>query len=271
MAPSSRVMDPVSEPVLDASASVLFAQVMDGDPRMKIDGEGYLRPESWPGEGRSVFLGDVAKAVLRFLGPHDPPQFSSEPGYDEQKWQLTSSSGGVSVKLTSDSYWGFGLFPRCFYNKIEIFGPLSDRARCIHDVVASLGRNPWEPYWLSRFERVTGTKSEDHQGNWMVLVRWATEDMRSQIGELESRAAELASSNGDRDSLASASLALEEATSALMDRNAPAVERALGRANSALVEADPSTEVLSSELASIEIKPKYEEDGSIPFVDLSEE
>jgi len=259
--------EPASFP--DASASVLFAQVLDGDPRMKIDGEGYLRAESWPGDGRSVFLGDVAKAVLRFLGPHDPPKFSSEPGYDEQRWQLTSTSGDVSVKITSNSYWGFGLIAKCFYNKIEIYGPLSLRARCIHDVVASLGRNPWEPFWLGRFERVTGVKSEEHQRDWTSLVKWASDDMRSEIGELEERVAQL-SSKGDRESLKRAKMALEEASSALVDRNAPAVERALGRANSALIEADPSTEVLSSEYASIEVKA-HNEDDSIPFVDLSEE
>ena len=259
--------DPASFP--DASVSVLFAQVLDGDPRMKIDGEGYLRAESWPGEGRSVFLGDVAKAVLRFLGPHDPPQFSSEPGYDEQRWELTSSSGDVSVKITSDSYWGFGLIAKCFYNRIEIYGPLSLRARCIHDVVASLGRNPWEPFWLTRFERVTGVKSEVHHRDWISLVKWASDDMSSQIRELEGRVVNL-SPNGDRESLIRAKMALEEATAALVDRNAPAVERALGRANSALIEADPSTEVLSSEYASIEVKA-HNEDDSIPFVDLSEE
>ena len=236
---------------------------------MKIDGEGYLRAESWPGDGRSVFLGDVAKAVLRFLGPHDPPKFSSEPGYDEQRWQLTSTSGDVSVKITSNSYWGFGLIAKCFYNKIEIYGPLSLRARCIHDVVASLGRNPWEPFWLGRFERVTGVKSEEHQRDWTSLVKWASDDMRSEIGELEERVAQL-SPKGDRESLKRAKMALEEASSALVDRNAPAVERALGRANSALIEADPSTEVLSSEYASIEVKA-HNEDDSIPFVDLSEE
>lgn len=256
---------------MNARSSLLYAQVLDGDPRMKIDGEGYLRAESWPGKGRAVFLGDVAKAVLRFLGPHDPPQFPYELGYDEQRWELISSSGDVSVKITSDSYWGFGLFAKCFYNKIEITGPLTERARCIHDVVASLGRNPWEPFWLRRFERVTGTKSKEHQRNWMDLVSWASDDMKSQIGELEARVNDLESSNGDQDSLSRASLALEEASAALMDRNAPAVERALGRANSALIEADPSTEVLSSEYASIEIERNHEEDDSIPFVDLSEE
>ena len=123
--------------VSDPQKSVLYAQVMDGDPRMKIDGEGYLRSASWPGNGTHVFLGDVTKAILRFLGPHDPPFFSIQPGYDEQRWVLESSSGELSVSVTSDSYWGLGLFARCFFNKIEMVGPLSLRARCIHDVVAS--------------------------------------------------------------------------------------------------------------------------------------
>ena len=37
---------------IDPDRSVLYAQVMDGNPRMKIDVEGYLRQANWPGEGR---------------------------------------------------------------------------------------------------------------------------------------------------------------------------------------------------------------------------
>ena len=81
---------------IDPDRSVLYAQVMDGNPRMKIDVEGYLRQANWPGEGREVFLGDVAKASLRSLGPHDPPQFSVQPGYDEQRWELTSAAGELN-------------------------------------------------------------------------------------------------------------------------------------------------------------------------------
>ena len=256
--------------VSDPLKSVLFAQVTEGGPRMKIDGEGYLRPESWPGKGGHVFLGDVAKAVLRFLGPHDPPIFSSQPGYDEQRWQLESTSGQLSVTITSDSYWGMGLFARCFMNKIEITGPLSLRARCIHDVVASLGRNPWEPYRLRRFERVTEKSSEGHRNDWMELIQWATEDMRSDIVELRERIDFLSKGDGDEDALKRAAMDLEEASRALEDRNAPAVERALGRASSSLIEADPSTEVLSSEYASLENTRPKEETSEIPFVDLSE-
>ena len=70
----------------------------------------------------------------------------------------------------------------------------------------------------------------------------------------------------------SAEMAIGEARAALADRNAPAVERALGRAASALIEADPATEVRSSESTA-----KRDEVGAghlldeIPFVDLSEE
>ena len=52
-------------------------------------------------------------------------QLSHQPGYDEQRWKLESRSGQLSVSITSDSYWGMGLFARCFFNKIEIIGPLS--------------------------------------------------------------------------------------------------------------------------------------------------
>ena len=65
---------------------------------------------------------------------------------------------------------------------------------------------------------------------------------------------------------AAAEEALDEARMALADRNAPAVERALGRAYSAIVEADPSTEVRSSEILATEDLL-----NEIPLVDLSEE
>ncbi len=82
--------------------------------------------------------------------------------------------------------------------------------------------------------------------------------------------------------LDAAELALEEAKAALADRNAPAVERALGRAASAIIEADPSTGVRSTERMAqrstavpsarkpeaVDAKHLLDE---VPFVDLSEE
>ena len=66
--------------------------------------------------------------------------------------------------------------------------------------------------------------------------------------------------------LNSAEIALDEARMALADRNAPAVERALGRAYSAIVEADPSTQVRSSEA-----RATGDLLDEVPLVDLSEE
>ena len=271
---------------MDPVRSVLYAQVMNGDPRMKIDEEGYLRQANWPGEGREVYLGDVAKASLRSLGPHDPPQFSVQPGYDEQRWELTSTAGELGITIVSDSYWGFGLFARCFLNRIELTGPLELRARCVHDIISSLGRNPWEAVRVRKFEKSTGGLIGEHGSSWLDLERRAKEDMNEEIMELEETVKSLrGKEEGIGGILDSASQALDEARSALSDRNAPAVERALGRAASAIIEADPSTEVRSSEyIASRPGKltkspvPVFDEVGAeelleddVPFVDLSEE
>ena len=48
--------------------------------------------------------------------------------------------------------------------------------------------------------------------------------------------------------LDSAQEALDRAMEALSDKNAPAVERALSRASSAIIQADPNTEVSSADL-----------------------
>ena len=79
-------------------------------------------------------------------------------------------------------------------------------------------------------------------------------------------------------------LPIGDARAALLDRNAPAVERALGRAVTALIEAKPDTEVRSSELESMiarveniklqsnesEIRASDLLEDEIEFVDLTE-
>ena len=64
----------------------------------------------------------------------------------------------------------------------------------------------------------------------MELVQWASEDMRSNILELQERADFLSNTGGDEEALEKAIMDLQEARKALEDRNAPAVEGALGRA-----------------------------------------
>tara|TARA_B100000678_G_scaffold36408_1_gene26554 strand:+ start:190 stop:1029 length:840 start_codon:yes stop_codon:yes gene_type:complete len=267
----------------DARRTVLYAQVRDGQPRMAIDEEGYLRAEGWPGSGGKVYLGDVAQAALRALGPHDPPRFVGQPSFDEQIWSLGSHANELHMTISSSPYWGFGLLTSCFLNRIEISGPLGLRARCVHDLAASLGRNPWEPSRLRQFEKATGCESARHRSAWEELITRASEDMSEEVDQLEDSLRRLRGLDEAASGvLDAAGMAIGEARAALADRNAPAVERALGRAASALIEADPETQVRSAESSAQRTAPKPGpakrddvEAGhlleEIPFVDLSEE
>jgi len=269
----------------DPNNSLLFAQVISGEPKMIIDGEGFLRSVNWHDKKNNVYLGDVANVSLRSLGPHDPPKFIKKPDFDEQRWVLTSSAGELKIKITSDVYWGFGLFSKCFFNIIELTGPLSLRARCVHDIMASLGRNPWEASRVKKFEKETNATISQHGKCWEELVKYARDEMEEEIKIVEEEVKSLiGTEKGIERILQLAKYAIEDARAALLDRNAPAVERALGRAITALIEAKPNTEVRSSELESliiraenIDIRNKDEQinasdllKNDIDFVDLTE-
>ena len=269
----------------DPNNSLLFAQVISGEPKMIIDGEGFLRSVNWHDKKKNVYLGDVANVSLRSLGPHDPPKFIKKPDFDEQRWVLTSSAGELKIKITSDVYWGFGLFSKCFFNIIELTGPLSLRARCVHDIMASLGRNPWEASRVKKFEKETNATISQHGKCWEELAKYARDEMEEEIKIVEEEVKSLiGTEKGIERILEIAKYAIEDARAALLDRNAPAVERALGRAITALIEAKPNTEVRSSELESliiraenIDIRNKDEQinasdllKNDIDFVDLTE-
>ena len=269
----------------DPNNSLLFAQVISGEPKMIIDGEGFLRSVNWHDKKNNVYLGDVANVCLRSLGPHDPPKFIKKPDFDEQRWVLTSSAGELKIKITSDVYWGFGLFSKCFFNIIELTGPLSLRARCVHDIMASLGRNPWEASRVKKFEKETNATISQHGKCWEELAKYARDEMEEEIKIVEEEVKSLiGTEKGIERILEIAKYAIEDARAALLDRNAPAVERALGRAITALIEAKPNTEVRSSELESlivraenIDIRNKDEQinasdllKNDIDFVDLTE-
>ena len=269
----------------DPNNSLLFAQVISGEPKMIIDGEGFLRSVNWHDKKNNVYLGDVANVSLRSLGPHDPPKFIKKPDFDEQRWVLTSSAGELKIKITSDVYWGFGLFSKCFFNIIELTGPLSLRARCVHDIMASLGRNPWEASRVKKFEKETNATISQHGKCWEELAKYARDEMEEEIKIVEEEVKSLIGTEKGIDRILElAKYAIEDARAALLDRNAPAVERALGRAITALIEAKPNTEVRSSELESliiraenIDIRNKDEQinasdllKNDIDFVDLTE-
>ena len=268
---------------LDPNKTILWAQVREGQPQMSIDIEGRLRPAGIKGNS-TVYLGDVARAALRSLGPADPPFFESKPGYDEQRWRFSTSSGDVSMVVLSDSYWGFGLVARCFVNQIEITGPLALRARIVHDIAATLGRNPWEPSWTSRFEKRTRATISEHRSAWEGLIHHARDEMNEEITNLSEKVSALRGGEDIEPILNQAEQNLDEARVALADLNAPAVERALARATQDLVEADPTTEVRSSEAAASgsriltwwdknekeeEVEASHLLDDELPVVDLT--
>ena len=222
---------------------------MQGKPRMEINEDGLLEVLGKSKKNRKVFLGDVAKSVLHSLGSHETPKFTDEPNWDEQRWELECKSNDLKIKIHSGHYWGFGLFSRCFYNKIEIYGPLSARSRCVHDIVSTLGRNPWEAVMVKSFERVTGLNMVEHLENWNALIKHAKNEMNEQILRLEDKVRKLRGVNEDAvELLQSADLSLEEARTALSDRNAPAVERALSRASNSIIQADPKTELVTTDI-----------------------
>jgi hypothetical protein len=268
----------------DPNRSLLFAQVISGEPEMRIDEGNYLRNIGWQGKTTTVFLGDIANVSLRSLGPHDPPKFSKRPDYDEQQWVLNSSSGELKISIKSASYWGFGLWAKCFYNEIELIGPLSLRARCVHDIMAALGRNPWEASRVKKFEKITNASLTEHGECWRELSKYARNEMEEEILIVENEIKGLMGTDPEIEIiLDNAKIALEDARAALLDRNAPAVERALGRAITALVEANPDTKVRSSEIESIvsksianqhqnteEINASDLLNNDIDFVDLTE-
>ena len=193
-------------------------------------------------------------------------------------------------------------------------GPLNRRARLVFDLCASLGRNPWEAKWMGRFVKSTNISADVEKYTWESLIERGQADLNDSIDAVRSKAhelekelpllAELAPDGWEGD------LALEEigaalaecdvASDALHDRSAAGVERALSRAESHLIEADPRTEVAAQysggdvleEMAAIEADDidlaetilEFEElpedavrthdaiaKEDIPFVDLSEE
>ena len=224
--------------------SVLFAQVSDSYPRMAFDERGTMHQFGTKGSFGKVYLGDVARAALRSLGTHSPPKFTEMPRVDEQRWVLECETEEVRMFVSSRHYWGFGLFAKCFMNEIVIEGPLQTRARCAMDIVASLGRNPWEPVRVRAFERATfGTMSE-HTSSWEGLMCAARESMSDDISRLQESIHRMRGIDESGDEiLDSADEDLDRAREALSDKNAPAVDRALSRASSAIVRADPNSEL----------------------------
>ena len=245
---------------------VLWAQVRTGIPQMKVDNAGVLRPNGWPEGGSLAYLGDVAQAVLSSLGPHSPPEFIERPGFDEQRWTISAQSNELKILIRSESYWGFGLFARCYLNKIEIIGARNNAARIAFDIIASLGRDPWVTTFPFAFRRKTGLSINDHQAEWTELINAGKFELAENIELIADRYRKLigkVDSTG-KNHLLTVDENITMARQALHDRNAPAVSRALSRAETGLILANPKTR------SDLEEQMNEQENEEIPFVDLTE-
>jgi len=219
-------------PIMESRETVsirLWAQVEAAMPRMEIDSENCLRMVAGKSKKGSIILGDVAQSFIRALGPSDPPVILSELRFDEQRWEILASAFGVDLSIKSEPYWGFGIFTKCFLNEICISGSRPSVDRIVFDAMASLGRNPWEPFWRSRFEKKSGVDLDSHEKIWRDCEMRAGRTMRDMLDEIT----KLYTTNKE-EVPASASSDLEAAKLALEDRNSQAFERAMSRALTAL-------------------------------------
>jgi len=242
---------------IHATHSHLWCQVKNGKPEMKVDDENRLRHLNWPEGKTSLYLGDICDALLRCFGAHEPPILTSPPGFDQQTWKMVTNDSLLRIEITSRSYWGFGLFDSSFLNEIVIEGPLENRARLIFDLVATLGRNPWEPTLGLMWKRTTKTNSNGHREAWEGLLQYARENMNEEAHKYKDKHTKLTKrldefegmdyENWQREdaenALQDASGHIEIALAALHDKNAAGFERALARAEASMIEADPTTEV----------------------------
>ena len=262
--------------------SILWMQVKSGKPQMKCI-DGLLRPFEFPEKGIKVLLGDISSIILKISGPHDSVRFSTPPTFDEQKWDLEINCPELRIKIESYPYWGFGLFSSCYLNKVELRGSLLKRSKLIYDLVAVLGRNPWEPKINFFWERATKHNIQSHHEKWLELLNYATKAMEEEIQEILSRNLEVKKRASEpklfppnwnkelsKSNLEEVEKNINIAKQALHDQNAAALKRALDRAEAKLIEADPLVGMQNEELIGKD-NSKVLIIDEIPFVDLVNE
>ena len=232
---------------LDPLKSVLFAQVRDAGPTHGYDQEGFLRPSAHPANISTVYLGDIARTLLKVIQGNSTPVMDKKPGFDEQTWSFSCQAGDISITVDSYSYWGFGLLTRCYANTITLEGPLNERASIIFDLVASLSHKPWEFSRNGKFNSKV-SNIELNQNHWTEHIQHAKEELNELIEHT-------LLAKGDSEDI-------EIARNALADDNAPAVMRALARIEAESIDVEVEDVIPDGQILKID-------DDEIPFVDLS--
>jgi hypothetical protein len=229
----------------------------------------------------------------------ETPEFIEAPGYNEQKWRLKTTSGAMSVTISSEPYWGFGLFTSGYLNVVEISGPINIIARLVFDLDASLATSPWRfkhtravsKYLAKNYPQAS---IEANEKTWLSLINQCKNDsnemihiMTQAVDNIEQKVNAVNEIQGwSKDkalvNIAAARYDLDIAKEALEDRNMPSVERALARIEAALIEANPDHAMneddgvfnIDKSLEKIsfdeDLVIKSVDDESIPLVDLTE-
>ena len=233
-----------------ATTSVLFGQVRRASASHKVDtAHGVLRNRHFTGPHTVLYLGDLATALLSHLANSETPIVNELPGFNEQRWSLSTQNGDRNVTITSRPYWGFGLFTAGYLNIIKLEGPKSLRNRLILDVTSSLGQGPWEwsrpsraARFLQRYFPLHTLKSNER--GWQMLAGSGREDLEEAIHDHRNRWSYLRG-GADSEEQEALNVAIEDdlhmAEKALSEDHSSAVERALARVEANLMLIDPST------------------------------
>ena len=279
---------------------VLLCQVSSAKAEHCVEtATGLLRRANFPGESRVVYLGNVAGAIIRAMESPETPEFIETPGYNEQKWRLKTTSGAMSVTISSEPYWGFGLFTSGYLNTVEISGPINIIARLVFDLDASLATSPWRFKHARSVNKYLaknhpGTSIEANEKTWQTLINQCKNNsnemihvMTQAVDNIEQKVSMVNDFQGwSKDkamvNIAAARYDLIIAKEALADRNIPSVERALARIEAALIEANPDHAMneddggfsMDKSLQKIsfdeDLMIKSVDDESIPLIDLTE-
>ena len=279
---------------------VLLCQVSSAKAEHCVEtATGLLRRANFPGESRVVYLGNVAGAIIRAMESPETPEFIETPGYNEQKWRLKTTSGAMSVTISSEPYWGFGLFTSGYLNTVEISGPINIITRLVFDLDASLATSPWRFKHARSVNKYLaknhpGTSIEANEKTWQTLINQCKNNsnemihvMTQAVDNIEQKVSMVNDFQGwSKDkamvNIAAARYDLAIAKEALADRNMPSVERALARIEAALIEANPDHAMneddggfsMDKSLQKIsfdeDLVIKSVDDESIPLIDLTE-
>jgi len=245
--------------------SILICQVRSAKAEHKMDETNFLlRTKHFPSTSKVVYLGNVTSTLISLLENPETPMFTVPPSYNEQKWSLETTSGQMKIKITSDSYWGLGLFNSGYLNTIILEGPINLRSRIVYDLTSSLPYKPWEFKHLSSARKWIKRKypnldEKTNQNSWLELIDYSNQRFKEIIQVMKDATEKVSqkvkinqsTEYWDKEkagvSLAAAEFDLELAKGALADNNAPAVERAIARIEASLIEADPETGVHENE------------------------